>query len=129
MIILIKHYNSKAMDNLRQAHRIRSVIVSSETTAAEEKIMNLQLAKSKLEASINSGMEDIQIVVDGVIRKVKLELEAIETIKILTQNDVMKTSEWKDQAQQSQKKELNSRKEFSGVQDQNKEKVYNNFNK
>lgn len=112
------------MDNLRQAHRIRSAIISSETATNEEKIINLQLAKSKLEASITKRTEEAQTVADGAVKKVQLELEAIETMKTSTQNDMVKLSQWKNQSQQSQKKELNDRMESSGLRDQNKEKVY-----
>jgi len=116
------------MDSLRQAHRIRSATISSETAANEEKIINLQLAKSKLEASVTSRIEESQAVADGAVKKAQSELDAVEAMKASTQNDMMKITQWKDQAQQSQKNELNARKEFNGLQNQNKEKVYNNFN-
>ena len=117
------------MDSLRQAHRIRSATISSETAANEEKIINLQLAKSKLEASVTSRIKESQAVADGAVKKAQSELDAVEAMKASTQNDMMKITQWKDQAQQSQKNELNARKEFNSLQNQNKEKVYNNFNK
>ena len=111
------------MDSVRQAHRIRAVKISSETIAAEHKLSNLQLAKSKLEANIKSRIDEAQVIADGAIKKVLSELETIERIKDSTHNDILKINQLIDQAKQSQNNESIARKEFQNLQKINKEKV------
>ena len=111
------------MDSVRQAHRIRSVNISSETMAAEQKLTNVQLAKSKLEASIKARTDEAQAIADGALKKALTELEVIERLKESSKNDVIKINQFKDQAKQSQTNELLARKDFQNLQKQNKDKV------
>lgn len=116
-------YIRKAMDNVRQAHRIRSVKISNETIATEKKLVNLQLAKSKLEASVKARIDEAELMADIAVKKVSSELEAVEKVRDSSKNDIAKINQLKDQATQSQTNELLARKEFQTLQTQNKEKV------
>ena len=111
------------MDSVRQAHRIRAVKISSETIAAEQKLTNVQLAKSKLEASIKARTDEAQAIADGALKKALNELEVIERLKDSSKNDVIKINQFKDQAKQSQTNELLARKDFQNLQKQNRDKV------
>ena len=111
------------MDSVRQAHRIRAVNISSETIAAEQKLTNVQLAKSKLEASIKARTDEAQAIADGALKKALNELEVIERLKDSSKNDVIKINQFKDQAKQSQTNELLARKDFQNLQKQNRDKV------
>ena len=116
-------YIRKAMDSVRQAHRIRSINISSSTIASEQKIVSLENAKLKLENSMKIRVDEAQLLADEAVKKESSELDTIELLKDSSKHDIMKINKFKDQAKQSQINELAARKEFQNLQNQNKEKV------
>jgi hypothetical protein len=111
------------MDSVRQAHRIRSINISSSTIASEQKIVSLENAKLKLENSMKIRVDEAQLLADEAVKKESSELDTIELLKDSSKHDIMKINKFKDQAKQSQINELAARKEFQNLQNQNKEKV------
>ena len=111
------------MDSVRQAHRIRSIKISSDTIASEEKIANLEKAKMKLEQSIKSRVDEAQVLVDEALKKELAELASIVSLQDSSKHDLTKINKFKDQVKLSQSNELAARKDFQILHNQNKEKV------